>query len=90
MDLQSKYEADVLLFALSTCAMCARVKRLLGSLGVAYEFIDVDLLTGEEKEDARNRMRKWHPRCPFPMLVIDRAHCVIGDEPDEIRKALGK
>lgn len=80
---------NVLLFALSTCVMCKRVKMFLGKMKVEYKFIDVDMLSGGEKENAKNEMRKWDARCPFPMLVINNSKCVIGDEPEEIRKALG-
>jgi glutaredoxin len=68
--------------------MCKRVKVLLTEMNVDYEFIDVDLLSGNEKESAKKEMRKWDPRCPFPMLVINNSKCVIGDEPEEIKKAL--
>jgi glutaredoxin len=86
--IEVKLNANVLLFALSTCVMCKRVKVLLTEMNVDYEFIDVDLLSGNEKESAKNKMRKWDPRCPFPMLVINNSRCVIGDEPEEIKKAL--
>ena len=88
--LEDKFNADVLLFALSTCAMCRRVKALLKDMKVEYEYIDVDLLSRDEKEKAKNEMRKWDPRCPFPMLVVNHTKCVIGDEPEQIKKALEK
>jgi glutaredoxin len=87
---KGKYEADLLLYALSTCGNCKSVKRLLNNLGVEYDYIDVDLLYGDEKERVKNEMRKWNPRCPFPMLVINNSKCIIGDEPDEIKVALNK
>ena len=68
--------------------MCSRVKNLLRESGIEFRYIDVDLLDGEEKEKAKNEMRGWHERAPFPMLVIDDEKCVIGDEPDAIKKAL--
>ena len=88
--LEDKFKATVLLFALSTCAMCKRVKSLLKDLNVEYDFIDVDLLSRDEKEKAKTEMRKWDPRCPFPMLLVNNSKCVIGDEPEQIRKALEK
>lgn len=83
------FTANVLLFTLSTCANCKRVKMLLKDLKVEYEYIDVDLLSRDERERAKTEMRKWDVRCPFPMLVIDNTKCVIGDEPEQIKKALG-
>jgi len=88
--LEDKFNANILLFALSTCVMCRRVKALLKDLKVEYEYIDVDLLSRDEKNRAKTEMRKWDPRCPFPMLLVNNLKCVIGDEPEQIRKALGK
>lgn len=87
---EEKKETDVLLYALSTCVMCGRVKKLLTQLSVEYKFIDVDLLDGTEKERIKTDMRKWHPRTPFPMLIVNNSVCIIGDEPEQIKKALGK
>ncbi|MCU0610139.1 MAG: glutaredoxin family protein [Chitinispirillaceae bacterium] len=87
--LEEKFRAKILLFALSTCPMCRQVKKLLGELGVEFEYVDVDLLEGEEKTSAKKEMLKWDRRRPFPMLIINNANCIIGDEPDKIRKALG-
>ena len=86
--LEDKFKVNVLLFALSTCAMCKRVKMLLKDIEVEYEYIDVDLLPRDEKEKAKIEMRKWDPRCPFPMLVVNKTKCIIGDEPEQIKKAL--
>jgi len=70
--------------------MCKAVKKLLSDLNVAYDFIDVDLLEGIEKESAKQEMRRWDRRNPFPMLIINNETCIVGDEPEAIRKALGK
>jgi hypothetical protein len=37
---------------------------------------------------AKDEMRKWNPRCPFPMLIVNGTKCVIGDEPATIKEAL--
>ena len=46
-----KKKNDVLLFALSTCVWCKKTKKLLTDLGVEYSFVDVDLCTGEERNE---------------------------------------
>jgi glutaredoxin len=69
--------------------MCNGVKRLLNDMGVAYSYIDVDLLDRDEKENTKAEMRKWHPKCPFPLLVINNNTCVIGNEPEQIKEAIG-
>jgi glutaredoxin-like protein NrdH len=81
---------SVFLFALSTCGMCRRVKKLLAELGVAYDYVDVDLLAGVEKAAAKEKMRSWDRSGGFPMLIINNSMCIIGDEPEQIREALGK
>ncbi|MCK5429002.1 MAG: hypothetical protein KAI94_05995, partial [Anaerolineales bacterium] len=51
----------VMLYALSTCIWCNRTKRLLGELGTAYDYIDVDLLEGSDKAKALDEIAKYNP-----------------------------
>jgi glutaredoxin len=76
-----------MLYALSTCVWCKKTKALLGDLGIAYEYEDVDLLSGPEEEAAMNEMKKHNPDCAFPMVVIDDSKSIIGFQEDEIRQA---
>jgi len=45
-------KGKVMLYALSACIWCNRTKKLLGELGVAYDYIDVDLLEPNDKHNA--------------------------------------
>jgi len=83
-----KKAGHLVLYALSTCPWCKKTKKLLDDLGVEYEFADVDLLTGDEKNEIVKIVRKWNPRSSFPTLVIDDSLCIVGFEEDKIRKAL--
>jgi len=85
----SNQDHKVMLFALSTCGWCRRTKKLLEKLGVAYEYIDVDQLMGEEKEEVREEITRWNPACSFPTLVIDDDRCIVGFREQEIREVLG-
>ncbi len=77
------------LFALSTCGWCRKMKRLLDELGVQYEFIDVDLLQGEEKERARAELKKWNPTGSCPTLVIDDGQeVIVGFQEEKAREVL--
>jgi len=87
-ELESKFTGRVLLFALSTCVMCRGVRNLLNGMDIQYECVYVDLLPPDEKRMAKDEMRKWNPRCPFPMLIVNGTKCVIGDEPATIKEAL--
>jgi glutaredoxin len=79
---------EVMLYALSTCGWCKRTKRLLNDLGVEYDYIDVDLLRGEERQQTREEVARWNPMCSFPTIVIDNNKCIAGFKEDEIREAV--
>ena len=80
----------VILYALSTCGWCRKTKNLLNELGVEYYYIDVDLLQGKNKENARKKVMEWNPQCSFPTLVINDENCIIGFDEEKIRGALEK
>ena len=79
---------NIMLYALSTCIWCKKVKKLLDSLGLSYEFIDADSLTGQDKAEAMGELKKYNPRCTFPTMVIDNDECIVGYEEDRIKEAL--
>ncbi len=78
----------VMLYALSTCGWCKRTKKLLDDLGVEYDFIDVDTVPPEKKQDIIREVEKWNPRCSYPTLVIDDKRCIVGFQEPEIREVL--
>jgi glutaredoxin-like protein NrdH len=82
-----KNKGEIILYALSTCVWCRRTKELLEKLGVKYQYIDVDLLQGEEKENAKAEVMKLNPRCSFPTLAIND-QCIIGFDEQKIEEAL--
>jgi glutaredoxin-like protein NrdH len=49
---------------------------------------DVDLLQGEERQQAIAEVRKLNQRLSFPTIVIGET-VIVGNKEDEIRKALG-
>jgi glutaredoxin len=55
---------------------------------VEYNYIDVDLLEGEEKSKATEDVKKMNPRCSFPTLAIDD-QCIVGFDELKIMEALG-
>ncbi|MDQ7823434.1 MAG: glutaredoxin family protein [Candidatus Eremiobacteraeota bacterium] len=80
---------SVLLFALSTCGWCSKVKNLLSELKVAFEYVDVDKLKGPEKDEVMDEVKKHNPQCSFPTIVIND-QCIVGFKEIAIREALGK
>lgn len=83
-------KSKVFLYALSTCIWCRKTKKLLDELGVAYDFVDVDLLTSEENQKIQQELERWNAQASFPTLVINGEKSIIGFEEDQIRKEFGK
>jgi len=82
-----KNKGSIILYALSTCVWCRKTKQLLNQLGVEYNYVDVDLLQGEEKTKATDEVKKLNPRCSFPTLSIN-AQCIMGFDESRIQEAL--
>ena len=78
---------SIMLYALSTCIWCKKVKKLLDNLGVSYEFIDVDKLSGRDNAEVVAEVKKFNPRCTFPTMVVDGSECIVGFKEDQIREA---
>ncbi len=83
-----KNKGKIMLYALSTCQWCAKTKDLLKELGVGFEYTYVDLLDGEEQDDAMNAVERVNPKGSFPTLVINDTKCIVGFREQEIREAL--
>jgi len=83
-----KDAGKVMIYALSTCPWCRKAKQLLGEMGVAYDFVDVDRLEGQEREDTLNEVRKWNPACSFPTIIINNATCIVGFVEKDIKESL--
>ncbi len=82
-----KKVGHVMLYALSTCVWCRKTKDLLDKLGIEYDYEYVDLLPGDEKDKAMEKVKRWNPSCSFPTLVINDNKCIVGFAEDEIREA---
>jgi glutaredoxin-like protein NrdH len=81
-------QQTVKIYSLSTCSHCKSTKRLLGDCTVKYEFVDVDLLEGEERKAILEDVKKFNPKCSFPTIIIgDKV--IVGYKENEIKEALG-
>ena len=81
-------KSRIKLYTLSTCSHCMRTKRFFKENGIDTETVDVDLLTGEERERIMDEVRKLNPDCSFPTICIDD-NVIVGFNEDKLRKALG-
>jgi glutaredoxin-like protein NrdH len=82
-------EHDVVFYGISTCVWCKRTRRFLEEQGIAFDYVYVDLLTGQEREEVVAQVRRWNPKASFPTIVVDDSRCVIGYRPEEIKEVLG-
>jgi glutaredoxin len=83
-----KDNGKIMLYALSTCIWCKKTKEFLSSVGVAFDYIYVDLLKGEDRAKAIASVKRFNPSTSFPTLVVnDKA--IIGFKEKEIKEALG-
>lgn len=78
----------VKIFSLSTCSHCKATKKFLKDNKVSFEFTDVDLLQGSEKEDTLKKVVKFNPQRSFPTIIIGEK-VIVGFREKEIRQALG-
>jgi len=96
-DLQSKMvhvagsnRGVILLVEMSTCPHCASTLALLDKLGVDYWSIDLNTLNQTEITEVFDAV---NPMCgtgeTVPRLVIRGQQCIVGDQQDKIREAVG-
>ena len=79
---------EVKVFSLSTCSHCKATKKYLSDCTIKYEFVDVDLLQGDERKAIIEDVKKFNPRCSFPTIIIgDKVF--VGFKEKEIKEALG-
>ena len=81
-------DTPVKIFSLSTCSHCKSTKKFLSDCTVRYDFVDVDLLEGEERKAILEDVKKFNPKCSFPTIIIgDKV--IVGFKEKEIKEALG-
>ncbi|MCX5807377.1 MAG: glutaredoxin family protein [Proteobacteria bacterium] len=82
-------KGNLVLYTLSTCIWCKKTKAFLNEIGVQYDYVDMDILEGEEREKMLEDLKHWNPKCSFPSLVINNEACVIGYDVEKIKEGIG-
>jgi len=82
-----KNKGNIILYALSTCVWCRKTKQFLDQLGVEYNYVEIDLLQGDDRTRATDEVKKLNPRCSFPTLSIND-QCVVGFDEQKIAEAI--
>ena len=77
-----------MLYTLSTCVHCSAAKRFLKENNIEYDYIDVDKLDGDEKDDVLSQMMKVSGSMRFPTIVIGKK-IIVGFYEDKLKEALG-
>ena len=81
-------EDNVKIYSLSTCSHCKSTKKFLSECAVKYDFVDVDLLEGEERKAILEDVKRFNPKCSFPTIIIGEK-VIVGYREEEIKEALG-
>ena len=86
---EGQNKGKLVLFALSTCGWCKKTRALIEDLDADYEYVYVDLLKGDEREEVVEMVKKWNPQLSFPTLVINDGKTIVGFKEEEIKEAIG-
>ncbi len=81
-------DKPVKIYSLSTCSHCKYTKKFLDDCTVKFDFVDVDLLEGEERKKILEDVKKFNPKCSFPTIIIGDT-VIVGFKEGEIKEALG-
>ena len=77
----------VKVYALSTCVHCRNCKEFLDSMGVHYDCVHVDELSGDERKRIVEEVRKLNPSVSFPTVVVGNT-VVVGFKKEELSRLL--
>jgi glutaredoxin len=80
--------ADVKLYTLSTCPWCRKAKQFFSDKCVPFDYVDVDLLEGEEQDKITDEVFKISGSLQYPVVVIDD-QVVTGFNPSRYEDILG-
>ena len=77
-----------MVYVLSTCPRCRRVKAWLIEQGIDFDLVEVDLLPREERHKILIELRKHRPVVSFPVIETgDRV--LLGTNVDEVKEVFG-
>lgn len=82
-------EHHVLLYTLSTCAWCNRTKKFLQEQNVEYEYVDIDLLNRDDREQCRQEILKKGGQLLYPTIIVDEKTIINGFREETLREVLG-
>ena len=75
---EGKNKGDILIFALSTCGWCRKTKNYLRDEGIAFDYVDVDLLSDDDSDDAMEILDRFNRGRSFPTVILNNELCMVG------------
>jgi glutaredoxin len=79
---------DVRLYTLSTCPWCRKAKKYFTERQIPFDFVDVDLLDGEHRDQVVETVHRLSGSLQYPVAVIGDT-VIAGYNPDRYSDALG-
>jgi glutaredoxin-like protein NrdH len=80
--------AKVKMYTLSTCSHCKATKKFLSENGIKFDYVDVDLIQGDDRQKILEEVEQYNPNRSFPTIIIGD-NIIIGFKESDIREALG-
>lgn len=77
----------VKVFALSTCPYCRMTRAYLDESDVEYEVVEVDLLTGAERDEAIAEVKSISGGTSFPVILVDE-EIIVGFNKKRMKELL--
>ncbi|MCW4017918.1 MAG: glutaredoxin family protein [Candidatus Bathyarchaeota archaeon] len=84
----SNSKHKVFVYALSTCVWCKMTKQYLKDNNVAFEYVDVDLCTEDDKAKIRQDIQNRGGALSYPTTIIDDKEVVTGFRKDLLKEKL--
>jgi len=79
---------DIKLFALSTCGWCKKTKKFLEDNNIAFSYVYVDKLTGDDLNECLEVQKKYNKEEAYPMVAIDEDSCILGYNKAKLEKIM--
>lgn len=81
--------AQIKLYTLATCPHCNHVKDYLDERNIPYDAVNVDFMSGEDRTQVMEIVRKLNPEITFPTIAIGST-VIVGFRREQIDAALAE
>lgn len=78
IEVSGKKDLNIKIYALSTCGWCKKTKAYFRDRDVAFRYVDVDLLSGKEKESVIKEQGGFNAAQSFPTIVKNDLDVIVG------------